>query len=159
MEYSRQEYWSELPFLPPGQLPDPDIESTSLASPAWQVDSLPLTLFTGLLWWLNGKESACQSRKHRLDPWVRKKWKPTLVFLPGKSHGERSPAGYSPRVRQDLATNQQQSYSWRLHPHDLNTCQRPHLPIPSHGPLGFNIGVGRRTQRTGPSRFLTIRNH
>ena len=35
------------------------------------------------------------------DPWVRKipwrrKWQPTLVFLPGKSHGQRSLAGYNP---------------------------------------------------------------
>ena len=131
------------------------------------MDSLPLILFTGLLWWFNGKESACQSRRCGLDPWVRKipwrkKWKPTPVFLPGKSHGERSPAGYSPwdheRVRQDLATKQQ-SYSQRLHPHDLNTSQRPHLLIPSQGPLGFNIGGGRRTQRTELSGFLTVRNH
>ena len=28
-------------------------------------------------------------------PW-RRKWKPTPVFLPGKSHGQRSLAGYSP---------------------------------------------------------------
>ena len=39
-------------------------------------------------------------------PW-RRKWKPTPVFLPGKSHGQRSPVGYSPwghkRVRHDLA--------------------------------------------------------
>ena len=34
-------------------------------------------------------------KKHRFDPW-RRKWLPTPVFLPGKSHGERSPAGYSP---------------------------------------------------------------
>ena len=27
--------------------------------------------------------------------WSRK-WQPTLVFLPGKFHGQRSPAGYSP---------------------------------------------------------------
>ena len=27
-------------------------------------------------------------------PW-RRKWKPTTVFLPGKSHGLRSPAGYT----------------------------------------------------------------
>ena len=26
MEFSRQEYWSELPFPPPGDLPDPGIE-------------------------------------------------------------------------------------------------------------------------------------
>ena len=26
MRYSRQEYWSGLPFLPPGNIPDPEIE-------------------------------------------------------------------------------------------------------------------------------------
>ena len=43
-------------------------------------------------------------------PW-RRKWQPTPVFLLGKSHRQRSPAGYSPwggRVRHDLATTQQQ---------------------------------------------------
>ena len=34
------------------------------------------------------------------DPWVeknpwRRKWHPTSVFLPGKSHGQRTLAGYS----------------------------------------------------------------
>ena len=38
--FSRQEYWSELPFPSPGDLPDPGTES---APPAWQVDSLPLS--------------------------------------------------------------------------------------------------------------------
>ena len=33
MGYSRQEYWSGLPFPPPGDLPDPGIEAASLASP------------------------------------------------------------------------------------------------------------------------------
>ena len=47
------------------------------------------------------KESACQCRRHRFNPWVRKilrrrKWQPTPVFLPGKCHGQRSLAGYSP---------------------------------------------------------------
>ena len=31
MEFPRQEYWSGLPFLLPGDLPDPGIEPTSLA--------------------------------------------------------------------------------------------------------------------------------
>ena len=31
--FSRQEYWSELPCPPTGDLPDPGIESTSLMSP------------------------------------------------------------------------------------------------------------------------------
>ena len=37
MEFSRQEYWSRLPFPSPGNLPDPGIESRS---PALQADSL-----------------------------------------------------------------------------------------------------------------------
>ena len=32
--FSRQEYWSGLPFPSPGGLPDPGIEPVSLASPA-----------------------------------------------------------------------------------------------------------------------------
>ena len=38
MEFSRQEYWSRLPFPSPGDLPDPGIEP---GSPALQADSLP----------------------------------------------------------------------------------------------------------------------
>ena len=43
----------------------------------------------------------CQCRTCRFNPWVRKipwrrKWQPTPVFLPGKSHGQRSLAGCSP---------------------------------------------------------------
>ena len=32
MEFSRQEYWSRMPFPPPGDLPDPGIKPASLAS-------------------------------------------------------------------------------------------------------------------------------
>ena len=38
MEFSRQEYWSVLPFHPLGYLPDPGIEP---GSPALQADALP----------------------------------------------------------------------------------------------------------------------
>ena len=34
MEFSRQEYWSELPCPSPGDLPNPGIEPPSLRSPA-----------------------------------------------------------------------------------------------------------------------------
>ena len=34
MGFSRQEHWSGLPFLSPGDLPDPGMEPTSLAFPA-----------------------------------------------------------------------------------------------------------------------------
>ena len=43
MEFSRQEYWSELPFPSPGDLPDPGIEP---GSPALQADSLLTELLT-----------------------------------------------------------------------------------------------------------------
>ena len=36
-------------------------------------------------------------------PW-RRAWKPTLVFLPEGSHGQRSLAGYSPRGHKELDT-------------------------------------------------------
>ena len=41
MEFSRQEYWSGLPFPSPGDLPDPGIEPRFLAL---QADSLPTEL-------------------------------------------------------------------------------------------------------------------
>ena len=43
MAFSKQEYWSGLPCLPPGDLPNPGIEPTSPEAPALQVDSLPLS--------------------------------------------------------------------------------------------------------------------
>ena len=33
VELPRQEYWSELPFPSPGDLPDPEMDPTSLVSP------------------------------------------------------------------------------------------------------------------------------
>ena len=34
----------------------------------------------------------------------RRKWQPTSVFLPGKSHGQRSLAGYNPWCFKELDT-------------------------------------------------------
>ena len=46
-------------------------------------------------------ESAYQCRRGGFNPWVgkipwRRKWQPTLVFLPGKSRGQRILVSYSP---------------------------------------------------------------
>ena len=51
----------------------------------------------------SGKEPTCQRRRHKrcgFDRWVgkipwRRTWQPTLVFLSGESHGQRSLTGYS----------------------------------------------------------------
>ena len=51
VEFSRQEYWSGLPFPSPGDLPDPGIAP---ASPALQADSLPLCHLGSLLIWYYG---------------------------------------------------------------------------------------------------------
>ena len=43
MGFSRQEYWSRVPFPFPGDLPSPGIEPAFPMSPALQADSLPLS--------------------------------------------------------------------------------------------------------------------
>ena len=72
----------------------------------------------GLPGWLSDKESTCQAGDmSSFHPWVekfpwRRKWQPTPLFLPEISHGQRSPAGYSPwgckRVWHDFVTKQPQ---------------------------------------------------
>ena len=84
---------------------------------AWQIEKWSFThlssiiMLQGLLWWLSGKEPACQYRRQGFDPWVqkipwRRKWQPILVFLSGKCHGQRNLAGYNPwgskRVERNL---------------------------------------------------------
>ena len=78
--------------------------------------------------WLSDK-SAGQCRRHRrcrFDPWGgkipwRRKWQPTPVFLPGESHGQKSPMGYSPRGCKELdttewlSTHAQHNHSCRNH--------------------------------------------
>ena len=57
----------------------------------------------------DGKEYACNSGDPKLNSWVgkipwRRKWLPTLVYLLGEFHRQRSLRNYSPwghRVRHD----------------------------------------------------------
>ena len=64
----------------------------------------------GLPRWLSSKEFTCNAGdtgRCGCNPWVgkihwRRKWQPTPVFLPRKSHGERIPVGYSPWSHKDL---------------------------------------------------------
>ena len=124
MEFSRQEYWSRLPFPSPGHLSKPGIEPqvSCIADwffTVWATREFYISLnfrFIVKLWlprWLSGKESACQCRRYKrcsFNPWVRKspcrrKWQPTPVFLPGESHRQRSLAGYSPRVCKTVRHN------------------------------------------------------
>ena len=63
---------------------------------------------------LSGKYSTCRCRRLRklgFDSWVwkiprRREWLPTPVFLPGKFHGERNLASYSPWGHKELNTTE-----------------------------------------------------
>ena len=79
--------------------------------------------FMGFPGGASGKEPACQCRRYkrcRFDPWVgkipwKRKWQPTLVFLPGESHGLRSLAGYSPQGRKESDTTKATQHAHTFH--------------------------------------------
>ena len=145
MGFSRQEYWSGLPFPSSGRLPNPGIKPGSLHSrqmlyhlslPKYSnktIEWLCLCLVgffkvmvrwrMGLPRWLRGKESSW----HRFNPWLgkipwRRKWKLTPVFLPEKYRGQRSLVGYSPWGRKESDTTDWHSWATE-HTHTLKPGQ------------------------------------
>ena len=113
MGFPRQEYWSGLPFPSPGDLPNPGIEPLSPALEGGffttEPPGKPAEKLVGF------PSCSAVKRPHAnagdlvqslgQEDTLRSKWQPTQVFLPGKSHGQRSLAGYGPwgsqRVRYD----------------------------------------------------------
>ena len=109
----------------------------------------------GLPTWLSGKGSACQCGRCWFDPWVgkipwRRKWQPTPVFLPGKPHGQRNLAGFSPwgcrRIGHDLVTKQQQPGRKPLNPlcvaesrfiRKIDVVSAPQVPFYQEEVIGF----------------------
>ena len=117
--------------LPPQQWPWPQL------SQWWynKVRDLWCVLHWPDLWWIlcpKGASLVVQwerirlpMRRPGLNPWMgkipwRRKWQPTLAFLPGKSHGQTSLEGYSPwgqeRVGQDSVTTVQGNWPLPLCP-------------------------------------------
>ena len=84
----------------------------------FSINNSPLSEYLGLIsfrnfglpGWLSGKKnSTCQWRRCRFDLWIgklpwRKKWQPIPVFLPGKSHGQKSLEGYNQQGCKNLNT-------------------------------------------------------
>ena len=107
MEFSRQEYWSGLPF--------PSLaDYVFLKIKEYQDRNLGHTWWLGLPWLLSGKEPACQCGRHGFDSWVgtvlwRRKQQLTPVFLLGKSCGQRSLVGCSPWGHKESDTTEQLS--------------------------------------------------
>ena len=101
----------------------------------------------GLPSWLSGKESAGQCRrcrKHWFNPWVTeipwsRKWQPMPVFLPGKVHGQRHLASYSPWGCQESDTTE-------------HVCSSS-----SPGTLGPKaLSAGPRLRGRGPARTSSV---
>ena len=60
------------------------------------------------------------TRETWLRSWVgkilwRRKWQPTPVLLPGKSHGQRSLVGYSPQGHKESDTTEQLHFQLHFH--------------------------------------------
>ena len=75
-------------------------------------------------------------------PW-RGKWQPTPVFLPEKSHGQRSLADYSPWGRKELDTTEWLSRSSPLYSCLLITSAKTLFQMRSHCGLTGDRRVGR----------------
>ena len=97
-----------------------------------QIKALPLHL----------RKNCVQCRRHKshgLNPWVRKipwsrKSQPSTIFLPGKSHGQRSLVGYSPwgGKESDLVTEHTHTHTHTLlHLHAERPVARPALLFPN----------------------------
>ena len=106
----------------------------------------------------DGKSVCLQCRRPRFDPWVgkipwRRKWHPTPVLLPGKSHGRRSLVGYSPWGRKESDTTE------RLHFHPyfyllifIFDCAGPLLLcglFSSCGKWGYSVAAAQTSHRSG----------
>ena len=106
MEFSRQEYWSGLPYTPPGDLPNPGIKPTSLTSPAL-AGGLSTTCAT---WAVVGRVNSLM----RIVPCLRSWWLSVKKNLPNNAGdvgsipgSRRSPGGGNDNGLQ---------YSWLQNP-------------------------------------------
>ena len=116
--FSKQEYWSGLPF------PSPLCESEKLkvkllshvrlfATPWTAAYQAPPSIgFSRQEYWSGLPLPSPQCRRPGFNSWVgkipwRRKWQPTPVLLPGKSHEQRSLVGSSPWSRKESEMTEQ----------------------------------------------------
>ena len=96
----------------------------------------------GLPWWLRRSRICLQCRRPRFNPWVgkvpwRRKWQPTLVFLSGEFHQQRTLAGYSLWSCKELDTSEQLTLFTSLfsicvsHNHRLQNITYTHTHSPA----------------------------
>ena len=97
-----------------------------VVSSADQISPKESTKEQHLPWWLSQQRICLRCRRPRFNPWVgkipwRRKWELTPAFLPGKSHGQRTLAGYI----QSMGLRESDKTEWLNHhifiPKYLNT--------------------------------------
>ena len=108
---------------------------------AWDCPGLGTSQVAQLV---NNLPACRRCRRHGFDSWVakipwRRKWQPTPIFLPGKSHGWRSLVGYSPWGHRESDMTE------RACPHDLVSAEN-FMSWETHG-MG-------QTGTTGPLGWL-----
>ena len=108
---------------------------SAAAAAAKSLQSCP-TLYDPIDGSLPGFPGGSDSR-HGFDPWAgkipwRREWLPTPVFFLGEFHGERSLAGYSPRVCRQSDTTKQLTARGQSLPAAT-------IPLPSAPEVSWNL--------------------
>ena len=115
-----------------------------------------------LSWWLRWYRIRLYCRRPEFSPWVgkilrRRKWQPTPVFFPGKSHGQGS-HGVS-RIRHGLVTKPAPDQIRSVTQSCLTLCDpmnrsRPGLPVHHQLPEFTQTHIHRVSDATQPSHPL-----
>ena len=110
-------------------------------SPRQSLNSRSISNTSHFLW---ASPVAQKGRRHKFDPWVRKipwrkTWQPTPVFLPGKSHGQRSLAGYRSWGHKELYTTER-ACRCRFPDGPCGRCTASQVPVISLSPSRHWLG-------------------
>ena len=107
-------------------------------------------------------------------PW-RRKWQPAPAFLPGESHGQRSPVGYSPGGCKESDTTERLTHTRThththtfmytlIHRHTMTEMQLDQNKLPARGGGGSRLSrkhaphIGSTWERQVPGPHLHIEN-
>ena len=85
------------------------------------------------LWLCRGCRICLRCRRPQFDPWVgkflwRREWQPTLVFLPGEFHGQRSLVGFSPWGCKESAMTERLTHTHKSQRQRQVSCT-PSMPV------------------------------
>ena len=145
--FSREEYWSGLPFPSPGDPPHPGIEPTSPVSPDLQADSLPtepsrklhntmspaITRLPSRISWGRGCHASRLPQTHESGPLggiqEREPWWPHLRTHPEWQEGPGGQRAGYPNTRSLSQHFTSPPHPWQLYPHAGGALPSPTQPV------------------------------